>query len=405
MHRDYYSDLLRLRRHIHTTLYVPPGSHSVQRVIRAIDDEISRIADENGDNNVEQLIRPPESVREDVGDEMTTNRKKTLRLSVFLRSLFLDFPLLLLFILMLGTVSINFMFDHYYTKIIESARWRDTAGRLLDHEFTYYERHCDDSDISSSSARDFTLNERATVDDAVNTMMTHGVIKVPSILSDDVSSALRSFILKRNQELTSSERIPLDGPDNRWSFAIGMKDDDSVAAAVKQLSENYILRYTLEKLLGRNPAVVEITAITAAYGAESQGYHPDVKPLASSVKYGRSFTHSYSLFLPLQNTTARMGATEVCPGTHFCTNDLVRTCSRIGFQVGGDDDSSWWTMGDAVLMNQCTWHRCVDACKKFISFYLVVLLYILTLLDFFLTEDMLTQIQMEQNEWYSFLRL
>ena len=130
-----------------------------------------------------------------------------------------------------------------------------------------------------------------------------------------------------------------------------------MAAAVKQISGHYILRNTLERLLGINPAVVEITAITAAYGADFQGWHPDVKPLASSVKYGRSFTHSYSLFIPLQNTTALMGATEVCPGTHYCANTLTDVCSRMGFQAGGNDEDNWWRSGDAVLMNQCTWHR------------------------------------------------
>ena len=363
MHQEYYSDLVRLRHYIKTTSYVTVESRAAERVIRAIDDELSNLDLRHGTDHtivIDPITGSPGLSNDSIGyskGRVRPKRTALQQLSISARFLLLDLPLLLLFILMLGTYSIYYMYDQYYSSIIESARWRDT-GRLT-HEFTYYERHCDDSDISTSSAQDFTLNKRSSVEDAVHTIMTHGVIKVPSVLSDDVSSALRSFILKRNQELTSHEHIPLDGPENRWSFAIGINEDDTVTAALKELNSNYILTNTLEKLLGENPAVVEITAITAAYGAPNQGWHADVKPLGSSVKYGRTFTHSYSLFIPLQNTTARIGATEVCPGTHFCTNYLESSCSRLGFQVGGNHKSTWWRMGDAVLMNQCMWHRYV----------------------------------------------
>jgi hypothetical protein len=180
-------------------------------VIRAIDDELCRIGGENGNHNSDNC---------EWDLPTRTRRRRTLPwLFSVIRFLLLDLSLLLLFILMLGTIFINHMFLHRYYPMMMSAKWRDSDR--LHHEFTYYDRICDDSDVSSSSGFDFTINHLSTTDEAVRTMMTHGVIKVPSVLSDGISSALRTYILKRNGELVSSERIPLDGPENRWSFAIG----------------------------------------------------------------------------------------------------------------------------------------------------------------------------------------
>ena len=33
---------------------------------------------------------------------------------------------------------------------------------------------------------------------------------------------------------------------------------------------------------------------------------------------GRTFADMYSIFIPLQDTTAAMGATDACPGEYVC---------------------------------------------------------------------------------------
>lgn len=133
----------------------------------------------------------------------------------------------------------------------------------------------------------------------------------------------------------------------------------SVALALNQIGSHTLLRQTLETLLGPDPAVAEITAITVEPGARAQGWHPDVKPQGNSLKYGQTFTHSYSLFIPLQNVTKRMGATELCPGTHYCASmDLEKMCKMGGFQASesNSQDGAWKT-GDGLMMNQKMWHR------------------------------------------------
>ena len=72
--------------------------------------------------------------------------------------------------------------------------------------------------------------------------------------------------------------------------------------------------------------------------------------------------HSYSLFVALQDTSKDLGATTVCPGTHYCADeDLEELCLRHGaFEVstnGYTGDDGLLRKGDAFLFNQNVWHR------------------------------------------------
>jgi hypothetical protein len=71
------------------------------------------------------------------------------------------------------------------------------------------------------------------------------------------------------------------------------------------------------------------------------------------VKYGRKYIPSYSLFIPLQNVTAEMGATGICPGTHMCAE--ADFCSETGFQTSGKSNN--WPLGYGAFVNQQTTHR------------------------------------------------
>ena len=284
-------------------------------------------------------------------ENATLKRKDDWSWLSFFGNQFVSFILALVF----GSFVISYclvdIHDSYISPMIQSAKW---DVQRLSNEFTYYERQCDASDLTAKSLHELMQNDRNET--KANRMMRHGMTIFPSLMKDETMDNLRSFILKRNGELTDQEEIPLDGSHNRWSFGIGASEDPIVEQALYEISTNSELTTTLQTLLGDvNPAVVEITAITAAHGATFQGFHADVKPLASSVKYSRSFTHSYSLFVPLQDTTSRMGATELCPGTHYCSNDLTHVCETHGFQAASEEQI--WKKGNALLLNQCAWHR------------------------------------------------
>ncbi len=74
----------------------------------------------------------------------------------------------------------------------------------------------------------------------------------------------------------------------------------------------------------------------------------------------------YSLFIPLQDTTARMGATSACPGTHLCGNEdgLAEICDNLNFQIhdtrgrlAEKEEDHVWKTGDGYLMHLNTYHR------------------------------------------------
>lgn len=276
-----------------------------------------------------------------------------------LRVLLIDAPMTALFSLLMISILIQKYYAHYISPTIDAANWADNDAIRLDDEFTYYSRECDVSDVTTDSIKTVVVDEnKHTAADIVEHLMEHGISVIPSLVDEQNSHALREYIMKRNTELTSDETIPLDGPVGRWSFGIHANEDPSVAATLEQLSSNPLLISSLTNILGRNPAVAEITAITVAPGADSQGWHSDVKQLGNSLKYAQTFTHSYSLFLPLQNVTAAMGATELCPGTHYCaTADLEQTCIDAGFQAAGPGEEDVWKVGDGLVMNQKMWHR------------------------------------------------
>ena len=111
------------------------------------------------------------------------------------------------------------------------------------------------------------------------------------------------------------------------------------------------------QVMGPDPALVELTAITATYGATDQHYHDDIIPHTSALQYGRSFDPLWSLFVQLQNTTARMGATGICPGLHYCSRgDTGSVCETHGYPMV-DPATGYWNAGDALLMNMNSFHR------------------------------------------------
>jgi ectoine hydroxylase-related dioxygenase (phytanoyl-CoA dioxygenase family) len=155
--------------------------------------------------------------------------------------------------------------------------------------------------------------------------------------------------------LTEDESIFVIAGENRFSFGLGT-EEPSVTAAMMELANSESLRPTLEKVLGPNPSLIEMTAITSSYGAEAQYWHDDVIPTASAIKYARSFGPSYSVFVQLQNTTKEMGATSACPGSYYCSGGTMgEYCEEDGFQVVGEDGH--WNTGDALLMNMNSYHR------------------------------------------------
>ena len=269
-----------------------------------------------------------------------------------IRTALLDFPLTLVFAAYFAAVWAHRVNDLYLEPQMKAMVW-DNERRYA--EVTYYQRECDADDQSTFDGAELFLPMNATANDAYQHQLIHGLTVFRSVLSDKTATDLRTYIRSKNFKLADKDSIFVIENKKRYSFGLGT-EEPSVANAVMELASHARLKPALEKILGPNPALIEMTAITSTYGAKDQYWHDDVIPTASALQFGRAFGPSYSVFVQLQNTTKEMGATACCPGSHFCAKgNMEDYCDENGFQVVNDE--GYWRTGDALLMNMNTYHR------------------------------------------------
>jgi hypothetical protein len=281
-----------------------------------------------------------------------------------LRILFLDIPLASSTLCLVSSYSARYIYNTYYVPIMDALEWTEERRHS---EYTNYMRECDMKDVSTTNSDDLIIDySTMTVDDAVHVTNKHGMAVFPNVISPESAAQMRDFVIRKNRALSEDEAIWLIANENRWSFAIGADQDPSVPPVLKQIAESAFLQATMEGLMGDDPAIVEFTAITSAYGATDQNWHADNEFSASQMHYARSFVPMYSLFIPLQDTTPEMGATSACPGTHLCGEESLLTdvCEELNFQVSDtrgrlakSEDEHTWKVGDGFLFNLNVYHR------------------------------------------------
>jgi hypothetical protein len=281
----------------------------------------------------------------------TTTSPVLIYTGVVLRTLLLDVPLLLALILYSTTSWLEYVKTNYMLPQLELQRW---TPERAEQEVTYFHRRCDESDQSAHDTEPLVIDYSSmSKRDKMEHMLTHGVSVYPNLLSAETANEVRDFILAQN--LKNEDMIDVIENTNRWSFGVRVDQHPSVSKALKEVLNKPELVEGLEAILGKNPAIIEFTGITSAYGATAQRWHQDVVPEGSAAKYSRSFVPSYSLFIPLQNTTKAIGATDICPGTHMCAAGPIHFCEYSGFPVSGAADN--WPLGWGALVNQQTTHR------------------------------------------------
>ena len=268
----------------------------------------------------------------------------------FLRIFLLDLPLLAVFALYISILALERFGHDYLVPQIRLMEW--TPDRAA-HELTYYHRKCTAEDQTAHDTAELIATPDMSVKERVDLMVKHGATVYPNLLSTETATELRDFILEQNQK--KEDMIWVINNDNRWSFYLRVDQHPSVAKALKEILNKPFLADALEEITGPNPAVIEFTTITSAYGAAGQHWHQDVVPEGNGAKYARNFVPSYSLFIPLQNVTAGMGATGICPGTAMCAEGCDEFCPQTGFLMSGRQDN--WPTGWGALVNQQTTHR------------------------------------------------
>lgn len=197
------------------------------------------------------------------------------------------------------------------------------------HDFTYYFRTCESREIFASDQSDLIWDEvnKPLYTDFSELMQLHGAGMIPDLLSPNMTSELRGSVLRMNANEPTHKMFDLKEKGNRWSLRLNPLDltndpHRSVQRALKEIAAHPVFRTTLEQLLGDDPAIVEIAAITSDPGAPGQDWHSDTWGDAASVTLGRRHSSMYSLFLYLQDTDESMGPTGFCPGTHMCTDSM-----------------------------------------------------------------------------------
>lgn len=272
-----------------------------------------------------------------------------------LRWILLDIPLALLFATFLLVGVLCEIHQTYYKPLFDRAERTDHD---LLSEYTYYNRECNEYDLSTRNIQDLFVNETAPIVDSVDQMLTHGAMVIPKVLRLSTVKRLREYIVARNAAIPEAEKYPVSQGYNRLSYGIDATEHPAVTSAIAEVANNPLVRDILRQLLGDDdPASAEITAITAYYGSPDQAWHGDTKSDGNALKFARTYSHSYSFFMPLQDTTAAMGATDLCPGTHYCANDLSVMCEANTMGLNEATPEKVFRAGDGALLNQHVWHR------------------------------------------------
>lgn len=271
--------------------------------------------------------------------------------------LVLEFPPSILFAALVAVRAFNLVYDNYLLPQIHLMTFQDD-GR--DHfEGGYYHRYCTGEEVSATSISQLTIPNNFTGEESANHQMIHGVSVYRDLLTKETASQLRELIVEGNSK---QQGFFVLENEFRYSWGIDINMHPAFKQFWKELASNQILVDALQEIVGPDPAVIEFTAITSSYGAKAQDDHQDVLPDTSAAKFPHTFVPSYSLFIPLQDTSYDMGATHVCPGTHICGDGAENNCLAHNLAMSGDDDI--WPTGWGALVNQQTTHKGMGHTKQ-----------------------------------------
>ena len=276
-----------------------------------------------------------------------------------LRLVLFDGGLTILFALFVSSVVLHKLHDEYLHPQLQLMLFQNENRRFTDN--TYYHRDCEEDDFTATTPEELMIEDHFTKEDSIQHMLTHGASIYPNLLTNETATELRDWIARENYRREGWNVIE---QTNRYTWGIDINMHPALQTFWQELAANEKLMNGLEGIIGPDPSVIEFTAITSSLGAADQYMHSDVIHHGSAVKYARSFVPSYSLFIPLQDTTYEMGATHVCPGSHLCSegDDI---CDEIGaFAVSGKGEGKFWAMGNGALLNQQTFHKGMGFTQK-----------------------------------------
>lgn len=189
------------------------------------------------------------------------------------RFIFMDLVVLTPLAIFCALHVVDVVKDNYLMKQMELQLWNEDRQVM---ENTYYNRVCETKSLTAHDAPELIIDPEAGTQAAVEKMMIHGASVYPDLLKPETAKELRDYIVSENKR--TDDLIMVIENKNRWSFPIQVDQNPSIPKALKEiLSKDYLVD-ALEAIMGPNPAVIEFTGITSAYGAKIQRMHQDVIP-------------------------------------------------------------------------------------------------------------------------------
>ena len=272
--------------------------------------------------------------------------------------IFLDLPIVVLLLVYFCLNAALRIHDLYLVPQIETLKWTSDRARK---EQTYYSRYCDEDDFSAFEPGPLFLDkETSTAQDAHDTFLEHGYVFFPEVLSRATASRMRDFALWKNKKTNPDPNGGNNGLHSayrRWLIDLGTSDDPIVAEVLQEVATNPLFHESIEKILGPNPALVEMDVITSAAGADYQALHSDGIGRMSPLSAARSFSPTHVFLMQLQDTPVEMGPTQVCPGTHYCMEGPFWADCGKSHIFSVVNETGYWPIGGAVLMNTNSVHR------------------------------------------------
>lgn len=175
----------------------------------------------------------------------TVEKKSSILATMFIES----FILVLLFVF-LGLRTLSRIDELYLRPQLPSLLF-ETAR--MTQETTYYDRYCDEDDISTHNPDDVYLREDYGSKEAYNSFLTHGFTVFPNVIPKQVASGLRAFVLKQNSKQIPDENL-LWSPEHRWLIEMGADESSFVRRALQHIATNKQFRGAIEQIMGPNPA-------------------------------------------------------------------------------------------------------------------------------------------------------
>jgi hypothetical protein len=220
----------------------------------------------------------PSQQKHPLASRRSVNRIFRWLISMFLWIFLLEIPLLFSWSAYRGLIELQDIAHRYWIPQIALQEFTPHKAKT---QLTYYHRVCDHRDLSAHDPSEFTIHfesESSVMnmnlrDEAVRLMNKHGAVAFPNLLSEETANQLRDFILQQNA--ISKSLIYVIENESRWSFPILVNQHPSVAKALQEILHNQNLVSAIEAIVGTNPAIIEFTAITSAYGAKGQFWHQD----------------------------------------------------------------------------------------------------------------------------------